>query len=851
MRESHYFGFEINDSLIEKHLQILDTLVCCSNSKLIDSLESTSIPRSLLNLYKELNVQNYVQNLDAPTNLLSLIFHTLILYVKKVSILVKQTSTYSFSFQSLGVNVLLHLSTFYGEMSSIQQICVSMQYPILIVFAESISACPKLQLHLISLVKQIMKISDVTEPTQCITRYSLFLQTCISGLCQEKYVYRSLFFTFINDILPLIPISEYKSSVILLMQAVSNVVSQTCNLSSPHILVFASQQIGNAVLFIPLLVVSVFTDEPHFLTASLRQTISSFVDLFLYTTKSNNPFLVQSNCVSFLETLLTVFPHEFIGEYLLLFDVFPDEHATIFRSFRPETTLTILWALIVLSEANVYNDVSPKQINNFIQFFIEKVITPRELYTTQMYIQTLISYHSTNDEMIFSLIHTLKLFLVSISQIEQKYPMKLGNGWQELISSLISKYTTILQRWKLEGLQQRHEKRKSSISQIDFETPKLDDKNVQPTTQPNSSNITSTEINIFTEDIIPIICMTSEESTISTLDLGKTYELLLQQPCADMDMSLAAVNVLIGITKKNQLVGRWNRIVVSAFNENEFFKKPVELLSLWREPISNAFLSNNHRAFLDILYGFAKGILTQGPLFGTKENEAIHRGRLLKRLAFVIYSSEPETFDSIVDQNIPVIEQVMDRIIDTLKTHPHTSVYVNGFLLLRVVLLRCSFTKLRKKIPTVLNELINIFNTPFERDAAIILAGLQVVDMLNIIPESTLDLHTWIFFSPYSPEFTEQSQYFQPLIHGLALNANDGDSTPKQQNWTPNITLQGLEQKRELVITATRLNDMRDYQNLRIELDSYRKELFQVTSRSSELDLNSMNKLLLQSFGEL
>ncbi|KAL7716793.1 Dopey domain protein [Entamoeba marina] len=456
MRESHYFGFEINDSLIEKHLQILDTLVCCSNSKLIDSLESTSIPRSLLNLYKELNVQNYVQNLDAPTNLLSLIFHTLIF----------------FSFQSLGVNVLLHLSTFYGEMSSIQQICVSMQYPILIVFAESISACPKLQLHLISLVKQIMKISDVTEPTQCITRYSLFLQTCISGLCQEKYVYRSLFFTFINDILPLIPISEYKSSVILLMQAVSNVVSQTCNLSSPHILVLseevnpiidiqkhlfdytltlfpyknpfplneqqtqhsASQQIGNAVLFIPLLVVSVFTDgkgskekqkiEPHFLTASL------------------------------------LFPHEFIGEYLLLFDVFPDEHATIFRSFRPETTLTILWALIVLSEANVYNDVSPKQINNFIQFFIEKVITPRELYTTQMYIQTLISYHSTNDEMIFSLIHTLKLFLVSISQIEQKYPMKLGNGWQELISSLISKYTTILQRWKLEGLQQRHEKGK-------------------------------------------------------------------------------------------------------------------------------------------------------------------------------------------------------------------------------------------------------------------------------------------------------------------------------------------------------------------------------------------------------
>lgn len=88
-----------------------------------------------------------------------------------------------------------------------------------------------------------------------------------------------------------------------------------------------------------------------------------------------------------------------------------------------------------------------------------------------------------------------------------------------------------------------------------------------------------------------------------------------------------------------------------------------------------------------------------GGLFTSKEQESEQKAQLLKRLAFVIYSSEKDQYQ----KNMPEIQESIAHI---LKLTQSANLYSTLFLLFRILLLRISSRHLVALWPTILTELI-------------------------------------------------------------------------------------------------------------------------------------------------
>ncbi|ENY64720.1 dopey domain containing protein [Entamoeba histolytica HM-1:IMSS-A] len=909
-KRTKYCNFEVNDDLLLTHLNMIETLFSCIDNKMIEALEGAIVPKYLLNKYKEINPQ--IEQLPEPNNLLLFIITTLMIYLKANKKIVNNSNkNVIFKYQSLITDILINIFTNYQENQTIKKIGISIQYTVLSSFAESITSSPKLQLHLLSLVKLLMKVSDITHPDECITRYPLFIQTLISGISQEKNIYRQHFLRMIDDCVSYIPSTEYKTSVVLLIQALSTILNQMCSIISPQILllcdevspiidiqrklfeyslnlfpykslyeensnpqsqqVSAGQQIGNAVLFVPMLVVSVFFDvkgtkekqpiQKYFLTSTIKQIILTYFDLYEFCMKATNLFLIQTNCVAFIEKVFNTFPLEFVSNYLIITNEFSDEHISLFKSFDKESIVKMLWSLLVISETNMFLEIPRKQILNFLQILISKIISPIEIYRTQMYIQSIINCYINNDELIFSNIHTIKVFLDSMNQNDVKLQTKLETGWQELITNVLNKFMLFIHQWKENNQTIKINQKRKSISSVlstpehlsessEGKTPRTSEVNESKTPSKNSEesepNIVNNEllinsdvINIVTNDIIPIISFVFDDSSISTMiDLGKQFENNLLHPCNDMGINIASLNVLIELAKRNQLTNKWSKLVINVFTNEDFFTKSPTLLNLWKIPIYSVYTTNGARLLFDMINSIGKS----GQLFTTKENEIPTRAKIFKRVAFLLLSGENEVFDTFMDQNQLLVEILLDKLIDTIKQYPCTQIYINGLLLLKVMLLKCSFTRLKKRMPTILNELITIFNLPFDKDPMIILSGLQLFDMLQIIPECSVDIYSWIFFLPYSPDDLIKSK-FKPLIPVLTLKSEVDCSVDK-----PDITYNGLTQLRELIVKDKFINDMQEYQILRMKLSYYTKDLYRMTSRSDNTNFDSVARDIMETF---
>ncbi|ELP84256.1 hypothetical protein EIN_065010 [Entamoeba invadens IP1] len=911
-RSENVFGFVCDDQLCLMHLSILDTLFGFSNVKIVEALHQLNIPFYLNGLLKEINPT--FEQMKEPSNMLDFVVYTLLIYLKGNKEVIGTEKV--FPFQSQATDVLLTLFTVYNENQLVINESVEVQYTLLLSFAESITTSPKLQLHLMSLIKTVMKMCDANEPEKCITRFTLFLQTIISGICQERCVYRTHFVRLIEESLLFFPTKDFKTTSVLLIQAISNVISQTSCFSEHSLslneeiepLVYlqkklyefslqlfpyksplenaeqnqsqrtsAGQQIGNAMLFIPMLFVSVITDtvkggkdkkmnslEPHFLTATLKRTIVAFLDMFCAVGKVSNTLPLQSNIISFLEVLFVTFPLDFMGEYLLTFSsqAFPAQHSIVFRSFKPENLVSVLWSALILSQGDLYEDIQPQRIFEFIQFFIQTVLTPNEVFKMQMYIQSLIDTHVNDERLTITSVHTLKLFIETLQQNEPKAPLKLANGWPEIILNVVKSYMGIVQKWRVDGSAFKlRTRQKSTTSQITVSptptsgaassvpsNPKVSQSSSEDHSSlsnvnlsDNTMTISADILDVVTSDIIPILVSVFDENLLSTyIDLGKQYEHVLAQPVADMGLNVACVNVLCELASRNQLIGRWNKLVINTFLSDDFFNKSPALLNKWKLPIFNALTSNAMKGLQDI-----SNSIVNRQLFASKESEANSRAKNLKRIAFLIFSGENDVVDGLMDQNPNLLDSILDGLVDCIKQYPVSVIYVNGFLLLRVMFIKCSFTKLKKKIPTILNELITIFNMPFEKDAMTVLSGLQLYDMLQTIPECLTDSYSWIFFPPHSFEGITPSKKITPLIPILALNGN-GSGDVKE----PDTSYSGLKEKRELIFKEKKTLDAQEFQQLRTKLQFYTRDSFNMTSRSDQCDIASVLSDLLEAFAE-
>lgn len=132
--------------------------------------------------------------------------------------------------------------------------------------------------------------------------------------------------------------------------------------------------------------------------------------------------------------------------------------------------------------------------------------------------------------------------------------------------------------------------------------------------------------------------------------------------------------------------------------DNMYFHVDSQTLDYCKVIVDN-LISNDRSMFKDVLirvtYQQSSG------LFTSKEQESEQKAQLLKRLAFVIYSSEKDQYQ----KNMPEIQECIAHVLKLIQS---PNLYSTLFLLFRILLLRISSRHLIALWPTMLSELIII-----------------------------------------------------------------------------------------------------------------------------------------------
>ena len=170
---------------------------------------------------------------------------------------------------------------------------------------------------------------------------------------------------------------------------------------------------------------------------------------------------------------------------------------------------------------------------------------------------------------------------------------------------------------------------------------------------------------------------------------------------------------------------------------------------------------------------------TSAGMFTSKLFETKQKCIAIKRVAFLLYSSE-------VDKYTDKIDLLLIKMTENFKmSHLDYKVRIQLLLLCRIILLRLShetlIESLRKLWPNLLNELISIFEARDlgnEDGCALMMEALKLIEVLSLLNLEDFQLNQWMFL-------LDNYNITKKALTNEEVKINDPDG--KQQYFTPYI----------------------------------------------------------------
>ncbi|CAF1108703.1 unnamed protein product [Rotaria sordida] len=156
--------------------------------------------------------------------------------------------------------------------------------------------------------------------------------------------------------------------------------------------------------------------------------------------------------------------------------------------------------------------------------------------------------------------------------------------------------------------------------------------------------------------------------------------------------------LLLNISQYSYTKKTWKKEVFEHLFDIGFFQVDLLTLNLWKIIISNMITDEKPTSFRDVMNRI--NAVQTGLLF-SKEQEYEQRVMLIKRFAFVIYSSEK-------DQSNRHLPHILESITDLLKLPQVPIVYTQIYLVFRALLIRISNKNFISFWPILIAELIQI-----------------------------------------------------------------------------------------------------------------------------------------------
>lgn len=147
----------------------------------------------------------------------------------------------------------------------------------------------------------------------------------------------------------------------------------------------------------------------------------------------------------------------------------------------------------------------------------------------------------------------------------------------------------------------------------------------------------------------------------------------------------------------------WRKEIIDLFMDGLYFHMPQECIDDWKNIIDN-LMTHDKLSFKDIMsrttLSKTGGSTPTLSLFSNKEQELELRALHIKRLAFIVFSSE-------VDQYQRQLPEIQERLAESLRLSNIPGVQCRVFLCLRVLLMRISPHSLTSLWPTIFTELVH------------------------------------------------------------------------------------------------------------------------------------------------
>jgi len=179
---------------------------------------------------------------------------------------------------------------------------------------------------------------------------------------------------------------------------------------------------------------------------------------------------------------------------------------------------------------------------------------------------------------------------------------------------------------------------------------------------------------------------------------------LKNRRAANTPAYLAATKLLVSVCGYQQTRRSWKKEVSEIFLEPNFFHMPLDCVSFWRTVIDH-LMTHDTTTFKDLIgrINIVRSSTAASSLniFSSKEQEHESRAGMLKRLAFVLFSSDINQFRS-------YLPEIHERLAESLKLNHVPSIQEQVFLCLRVLILKVSSSHLASIWPTMLTELFQI-----------------------------------------------------------------------------------------------------------------------------------------------
>ena len=185
----------------------------------------------------------------------------------------------------------------------------------------------------------------------------------------------------------------------------------------------------------------------------------------------------------------------------------------------------------------------------------------------------------------------------------------------------------------------------------------------------------------------------------------------------------------------------WRKDIWDFFMDSRMFAFDMEIIHRSRRLVENVVTAEPSERMED-LFGRISSYPTPN-IFLSKEQEALNRATMLKRLAFVIFVCRPD----LMLRFIPVFQE---KLVESLKMKSDR-VTVEVFLCMRVLVFRLPQKSLQSFWPSILAELIRLFTDALSSDAslhpdpAVFLAACKFLDLGFTLALDEFRLSQWMF----------------------------------------------------------------------------------------------------------